>query len=144
MPYASITGAAKVASNAAATDGGNDAEDDRTNRRGARAMIAAWTGALSRIARCMVGTAVYQVGRQVSNHPKNSGARNPGVQTIYVPAVNEASAAATSPWMWNSGRASTRRSSGTHRQARWRASALARRLPWLSTAPLGAPVVPEV
>src|SRR5271165_3036759 len=48
------------------------------------------------------------------------------------------------PWTWKSGRASTRRSVGFHRQASRRDSTPAARLAWVRTAPLGDPVVPEV
>ena len=48
------------------------------------------------------------------------------------------------PWAWKTGRQWTSRSSGVQRQAILTASVAANRFRWLSTAPLGAPVVPDV
>jgi hypothetical protein len=62
MPYASITGHPKVASSWAITCGGSDADDDRTKRSGFLAMLSGLRSARVRIAWCIVGTAVYQVG----------------------------------------------------------------------------------
>ncbi len=59
--------------------------------------------ARSRIAWCMVGTAVYQVGRTSSNQEKNLRALKPGVQTTEPPAAMLDRTAAIRPWMWKSG-----------------------------------------
>ena len=48
------------------------------------------------------------------------------------------------PWTWKIGRTCSSTSSSEKRQASRRAMALALRLAWVSTAPLGLPVVPEV
>ncbi len=45
----------------------------------------------------MVGTAVYQVGRNSSSQSKNDPPAKPGVQATLPPAAKEASSAATSP-----------------------------------------------
>ena len=69
----------------------------------ARAALSALRAARARIAWCMVGTAVYQVGFTSSSHWKNFSALKPGVQTTDAPAESEESTAAIRPWMWNSG-----------------------------------------
>jgi hypothetical protein len=51
----------------------------------------------------MVGTAVYQVGRQASSQGKKLGAWKPGGHTTLAPATNEDRRAPTRPWIWNNG-----------------------------------------
>ena len=68
-------------------------------RSGCAAIMAAFCRARARMAWCMVGTAVYQVGRACSIQPKNFKALNPGVQKMLLPADRGASTAAMSPWM---------------------------------------------
>ena len=59
---------------------GRDAEDDRISLRSIEASVVAFRGARARIAWCMVGTAVYQVGRTSSHQEKNFRGLNPGAQ----------------------------------------------------------------
>ena len=93
----------------------------------------------------MVGTAVYQVGRSSSSQPKKRSALKPGVQTTEPPAASDASAAAISPWMWNSGMTLRQASSGVERQRARRCAAPRRvTLPWVSGTIFGRAVVPEV
>src|SRR6266536_1511464 len=103
MPYASITGAWNVSSSSAITCGGSDADDDRTKRSGFLAMLSGLRLARDRIAWCIVGTAVYQVGCASSSQAKKRRALKPGVQNTDAPAASDESVAAISPWMWNRG-----------------------------------------
>src|SRR5437763_1099941 len=97
-----MTGALKQLSNAGPSSGGKAADDDRMKRKGFRRMTSGYAWAPSRIAWCIVGTAVYQVGRTSSNQSKKrptSPPAKPGVQATLPPAANEANTAATSPWI---------------------------------------------
>src|SRR5690606_40591236 len=78
-------------------------DDERMKRNGLAAITALLFAARARIAWCIVGTAVYQVGCACSIHAKNFSALNPGVQHTWPPAESGASTPAISPWMWNSG-----------------------------------------
>ena len=60
------------------------------------------------------------------------------------PAVNAPNSPAHSPCTWNSGRQRSRRSAGSHSQAPTREVTPASSEAWVWTAPLGAPVVPDV
>ena len=62
-------------------------------------MTSALRFARLRIAWCIVGTAVYQVGRAWAIMAKKFIALKPAVQKIEPPAANVADTAATSPWM---------------------------------------------
>jgi hypothetical protein len=88
---------------------GGAAEDERMKRLGADALF--WRPA-GEDKRCMVGTAVYQVGLVSSNQPKNLKASKPGLQTTDAPAPIEESRAPMRPWMWNKGMTLRQRSSG--------------------------------
>ena len=114
-------------------------------RSAAAASASGLRAARGRIAWCMVGTAVYQVGRASLSHWKKRSALKPGVQKTLPPAASEDSTAAISPWMWNSGMMLRQRSSG--RQAERRAD-MARRggeIGMAAAAPAsGRDVVPEV
>jgi hypothetical protein len=55
----------------------------------ARAMISALRAARARIAWCMVGTAVYQVGRASSSQPKKRSASKPGAHQTDAPAASD-------------------------------------------------------
>ncbi len=79
------------------TCGGSDEEEERTKRSFARATLSGLRGARARIAWCMVGTAVYQLGSASSIHWKNFRALKPGVQTTDAPAESEESTAAMRP-----------------------------------------------
>src|SRR5262245_59870479 len=89
------------------------AEQERTNRRevarnayGSRALRA-------RIAWCIVGTAVYQVGDVSRSQRANFSASNPGVHTTLAPAERLASSAPTRPCTWNKGMMLRHRSDAT-------------------------------
>ena len=58
---------------------------------------------LDKIAWCMVGTAVYQVGLTSSICAKNFNALNPPVQWTSPPCDNGANMPAINPWIWNKG-----------------------------------------
>jgi hypothetical protein len=75
-----------------------DAEEDRISRRPFfRTVSRSASPALPRMAWCMVGTAVYQVGAIWAIQSKKSGAMNPGVHTTDPPEDREARRAATRP-----------------------------------------------
>ncbi len=57
-----MTGQPKVASSCFITCGGSEAEDERMKRSGAARSRRRCASARARMAWCMVGTAVYQVG----------------------------------------------------------------------------------
>src|SRR5436190_13469515 len=132
MPYASITGAWNVSSSWAVTDGGSDADGDLMKRSGLRSMISRFRSARVRIAWCIVGTAVYQVGWASSSQAKKRSALKPGVQNTDAPTASDESVAAISPWMWNSGMMFMQRSADVSASVwlMWRAEAV--RLRWLS------------
>src|SRR5918998_555816 len=98
-----MTGAPNASSSSARTVGGKAADEERTNRSGHAPTLSWLASARSRIAWCIVGTAVYQVGENSRVHAKKRGAKKPGVQTTLAPAASEASSAAIKPWMWNNG-----------------------------------------
>lgn len=79
------------------TGTGSEAEEERTKRSADRSTASPLRAARARIAWCIVGTAVYQVGRTSSSQPKNLSASKPGVQEIAAPALTEDSIAAISP-----------------------------------------------
>ena len=62
------------------TCGGIDELDERRKRSGLAAITSLFCAARARIVWCMVGTAVYQVGRHSAIHAKNFSALKPGVQ----------------------------------------------------------------
>ena len=57
-----MTGVSNASSSAAMIRSGKAADEDRMNRMERRAMVSRLAGARLRIAWCIVGTAVYQVG----------------------------------------------------------------------------------
>ena len=67
------------------------------NRRRPRSLDCAFNLPRARIARCIVGTAVYQVGWKAAIQSKKRGASKPGVATTLAPALSDASTAATRP-----------------------------------------------
>jgi hypothetical protein len=139
-----MTGTPKVASSAVMTGGGSDAEELRTKRSRPAAMTSPKRGARSSSAWCMVGTAVYQVGRKSRSQVKNRNPLSPGVQTTDPPAATDASTAATRPWMWNSGMMLRQTSAGPSRSVWPICRAEAVRLAWVSVTILGRAVVPDV
>src|SRR3954469_3215005 len=103
MPYDSISGTPNAASIADITGPGIDDEEERMKRSRPASIASRLRGASSRIVWCIVGTAVYQVGRTSLNQPKNRNALKPGEQHTAPPAARLLSVAAISPWIWNSG-----------------------------------------
>src|ERR1019366_4657559 len=101
--YASTSGARNTRSSSASTVGGSADDDERMKRSRLVATVSAFFGARSRIAWCIVGTAVYQVGLTSLSQPKNFSALKPLVQLTAPPAESGASSAAINPRMWNSG-----------------------------------------
>ena len=79
------------------TCGGSEADDERMKRRLAAASASGLRAARARIAWCMVGTAVYQVGLLSPSHWKKRSALKPGVQKTLPPAESDDSTAAISP-----------------------------------------------
>ena len=75
-----MTGALKVASSSAKTCGGKEEEEERMKRSGTLAMTSLLLAERDKIAWCMVGTAVYQVGLTSSIWLKNFKALKPLVQ----------------------------------------------------------------
>src|SRR5690606_6751200 len=110
----------------------------------ARATESALRSARARIAWCMVGTAVYQVGWASSSQAKNFSALKPGVANTLAPADRLDATAAIRPWMWNSGMMLRQRSSGVSAKVSRMLRAVAQMLRWLSGTVLGRDVVPEV
>src|SRR3972149_4084053 len=92
----------------------------------------------------MVGTAVYQVGRNASSQAKNFSASKPGAHTTLDPAMREERIAPITPWIWKSGMMLRERSFSVS----WREAAMlraeAKRLEWVRGTLLGREVVPEV
>ena len=72
-------------------------DDERTKRKGHLAMMSSLPAASAVIARCMVGTAVYQVGFVASIQGKKSCGRKLGGHTADPRAVNGASRPPTRP-----------------------------------------------
>ena len=80
------------------TCGGNEADDERMNRSLAAFAASAWLRRRVRIAWCMVGTAVYQVGFTSSSQAKKRSALKPGVQLTDAPAPSDDSTGAKRPF----------------------------------------------
>ncbi len=144
MPYASTTGTPNASSSAAMSCGGRDEEQDRTNRSQSRRSGRPSLSARARMAWCIVGTAVYHVGRNSSSQSQNRAASKPGVQTTLPPAPSELSTAATRPWMWKSGMTLRHRSAGPSASERRTLPAEAQRLACVSGTIFGRDVVPDV
>src|ERR1700675_3546152 len=85
------------------TCGGSEDEDERMNRSRFASITSAFLDARERMPWCMVGTAVYQVGRTSAIQEKNFSALKPGVKQTSPPADRGASVPAIRPWIWNSG-----------------------------------------
>ena len=139
-----MTGTPKVAPSACITCGGSEAEDERISRSRARATASALRGARARIAWCMVGTAVYQVGSAASSQPKKRSASKPGLHQTEPPAARLDATAATRPWMWKSGITFRQRSSGVSASAAPMCRAEAAMFACVSGTIFGREVVPEV
>jgi hypothetical protein len=92
----------------------------------------------------MVGTPKNIVAECAPTASSTSATPNFGSSTIEEPASSVPFTATPSPCMWNSGSAHTSRSAAVHSHACSSEDAPASRFTWLSTAPFGAPVVPEV
>ena len=126
------------------TCGGMELDELRMKRSGCRAITSALLEARDRMVWCMVGTAVYQVGRASSIQPKNFKALKPGVQNTMEPADSGVSTPAIRPWMWNSGMMFSPRSAPVKARVRAMCWAEAHRLAWDSGTIFGREVVPEV
>ena len=113
-------------------------------RRRVRPSSSPCRAARVRIAWCMVGTAVYQVGRTSSSQWKKRSALNPGEQCTCAPAASEESTAAIRPWMWKSGMMFRQTSSGVSCSAPMMFRAEAVTLRWSSGTIFGREVDPEV
>ena len=109
-----------------------------------RSMISRLRSARPRIAWCMVGTAVNQLGRSSSIQRKKRSASKPGVQTTVPPARSDPSTAAISPWMWNSGMTLRQTSAGASDSAAAMLAAEAVTFACVSGTIFGRAVVPEV
>ena len=137
-------GARKAASTRSSTTGGRGADEERTKRSRARAMAPAWRCARARMSWCMVGTAVYQVGRYSSSQSKKRKAlKSPG-QATAPPAASGASSPATMPWMWKRGIVTRPQSSGARARERATDAAETARFACVRGTVLGRAVVPEV
>src|SRR5208282_3168350 len=99
MPYDSRTGTLNTFSSSCITCGGSEEDEERIRRRRLAATISTLRGARPRIAWCIVGTAVYQVGFVSANHRKNFSASKFGAQAIDAPAAMLDSTAPIKPWM---------------------------------------------
>jgi hypothetical protein len=126
------------------TCGGIEDEDERRKRSGFFWMISLLRGARVRMAWCMVGTAVYQVGWHSSIQPKNFSASKPGEQNTSEPAEIGASTPAIRPWIWNSGMMLRPRSAVVKARVRRMLPAEAHRFFCDSGTIFGREVVPEV
>src|SRR5215213_6706339 len=110
-----MTGTPNVSSSSTRTVGGNAADDERIKRSGHASTILWLASARLRIAWCIAGTAVYQLGESSRIQSKKRGAKKPGVQTTLAPVASDASSAAIKPWMWNNGMTFRQRSCGDSR-----------------------------
>ena len=108
------------------------------------ATVSSLRPARVRMAWCMVGTALYQVGFTSASQEKKRKASKPGEQLTLAPAARVASTGATRPWMWNSGMTLRQRSDGARASVATMLAAEAQRLAWLSGTIFGREVVPEV
>src|ERR1700758_1486027 len=106
-----MTGAPNTDSRSTITRVGRAEEEDRKNRSGLALMISVLCPARVRIAWCMVGTPVYQLGRVSAIQEKNFRALNRGAQHTCPPAERGASSPVIKPWIWNSGMMHNPRSS---------------------------------
>ena len=78
-------------------------DEDRMKRRVWFFTRSVFRAACSSIARCIVGTAVYQVGENSLSQLKNLETSKPGVHTMLAPAEIEDNVAPIRPWMWKRG-----------------------------------------
>jgi hypothetical protein len=140
-----MTGASKTVSSSSIRPGASAADDERISLKGqCSGADAPARRAAASIARWIVGTAVYHVGRSWLIQRSTTSGRNPGVQMTLAPARSEESSAPTRPWMWNKGMTLRHRSPGSRRNVVATCFAEARRFPCVSGTILARPVVPEV
>ena len=126
------------------SESGRGAEAERMKRIRDRAMTWGWRGASARIARWMVGTAVYHVGPYSSSQRKNIDTSKSRVHTTLPPAIIEARAPATRPWPWNNGMTLRHRSPAVSPSATLVFSAAAKMFRCVSGTSFGRAVVPDV
>ena len=117
IPYDSMTGQSNRLSSESRTEGGKAAEDERIRRSLLPATADGLRRARCRMAWCIVGTALYQVGRSSSTHLKNRIAWKPGLDATAAPAFRDESSPPIKPWIWNSGMMLRHLSSGTSLRA---------------------------
>ena len=77
--------------------GGKEEDDERMKRNDILVIISAFRKALDRIAWCIVGTAVYQLGEASSNQLYTFKALKEGQQNTEPPAATEDNTAAINP-----------------------------------------------
>ena len=133
-----------MASSSANTWGGKEEEDERIKRKGTLAITSRLLAERDKIAWCMVGTAVYQVGLTSSICEKNFKALKPLVQCTSPPCDKGAKMPAISPWIWNKGITFKPRSEALNAVLFAMCWAEAQTLRCVSGTILGRDVVPEV
>ena len=77
--------------------GGREEDDERMKRNDILVTISGFRKALDRIAWCIVGTAVYQLGEASSNQLNTLKALKEGQQNTEPPVVTEDNTAAINP-----------------------------------------------
>ena len=77
--------------------GGKEEDDERIKRNDILVIISSFRKALDRIAWCIVGTAVYQLGAASSNQLNTLKALKEGQQNTEPPAATEDNTAAINP-----------------------------------------------
>ncbi len=92
----------------------------------------------------MVGTPAKNVTRSDSISASARAASNRGSSTTVAAVANPAFICTVWPKEWNSGRAARWTSCGCTPNSRFASSAFCTMLLWVSSAPLGLPVVPLV
>jgi hypothetical protein len=103
-----------------------------------------WKPGSRDIASSIVGTAKNEFTRCASMTSSVPAASNPRTTTAHPPRSRVGFTVPLSPPMWNSGASARVRSSAVKSIPRPWLTAFQVMLPWVSTAPLGRPVVPEV
>ncbi len=105
IPYASSTGTPSACSSPSSTGTGSADDDERTKRRPASADRSFWSSRGTRQDRLQHGRNGREPASDAAREPSRRSLTGwkPGVHATEPPARSEASSAATSPWMWNSG-----------------------------------------
>ena len=90
-------GTPNASSSPSMTEGGSAADEERISRSELRLIRAMYSSFSPRIAWCIVGTPVNQVGLNSSSPAKKTDALKPGVHTTLAPATTEESNAPINP-----------------------------------------------